>query len=185
MKQLINPKTDLYEELKSYILSHHFPWYYIDSGVVDETQTLKTDSVVPFMDTGRYDNPPLVSHTFLSRPTSKVPYSHPTCSKLVEVDEEFKEIFSHNKVDINCFYRINANLVHPPFPGGRTETFPHVDHSFPHNNILIYLPGAGGKTICGKYKHDPQEDDIITFTGKHYHQLPHKEKRVVLVATYI
>ena len=53
-------------------------------------------------------------------------------------------------------------------------------------NLLIYLTNAGGKTVVGDEYHDPREDDVITFGGdEHYHYTPEKERRIVIVATFI
>ena len=61
----------------------------------------------------------------------------------------------------------------------------HVDHDFPHKNLLIYLTDAGGKTIVGNESHDPKEDDIIMFPGlMHCIETSHTKDRVVLVVTF-
>ena len=56
---------------------------------------------------------------------------------------------------------------------------------FPHKNMLIYLTDAGGSTFVEGEEFAPEEDDVIMFEGLHWHKLPRKERRVVLVMTYI
>ena len=70
--------------------------------------------------------------------------------------------------------------------------FPHIDHSFPHKNLIIYLndPAGGDTVLVDKdYKeidrHHPKEDDIISFEGIHYQKMPKEGRRIVLVVTYI
>ena len=57
------------------------------------------------------------------------------------------------------------------------------DHTFPHDNIIIYFSNEG-KTIVGNDEHDPKEDDVIMFPGlPHCQELPKNDMRLVLVAT--
>ena len=61
----------------------------------------------------------------------------------------------------------------------------NIRGDFPHKNMLIYLNDSDGDTVCGNDRYSPKEDAIIEFEGEHYHYLPSKDKRVVLVVTYI
>ena len=79
---------------------------------------------------------------------------------------------------------MNVNLTYP-IPGVK-QSPPHVDHPFPHKNMLIYLTDAGGKTVIGNDSHNPREDDIIIFGGEeHFHYYPQQKNRIVLVVTYV
>ena len=76
---------------------------------------------------------------------------------------------------------MNANAV----DAGKGCTTAHTDHDFPHQNLIIYLTDAGGESIVkGSRPKPPLEDDIATFSGIHYHKMPKKKRRVVLIATY-
>ena len=70
------------------------------------------------------------------------------------------------------------------FPqAGNQQTPVHVDHPFPHDNIIIYFSNEG-KTILENDDHDPEEDDVIIFPGlPHCQELPKNDMRLVLVAT--
>ena len=177
MKILKNPKTINYKQFKSLVLSENFSWH-------------ETRQRMP----GSTDTHSFMSHTFLARPTYQARYSTVQSSDIDLCYRVFVEIFEFNQIDIKYIYRMNANKTYPESGNGDKFSQMHVDHLWNHNNILIYLTNAGGKTIVpriGKSRfisrsHDPQEDDIIQFGGLvHAHEYPKKDPRVVLVATYI
>ena len=97
------------------------------------------------------------------------------------MERVFREIVYANGIDPQVIYRMNANAV----DAGKGYTAAHTDHDFPHQNLIIYLTDAGGETIVeGSKPKPPLEDDIATFSGIHYHKMPKKKRRVVLIATY-
>tara|TARA_A200000159_G_scaffold131033_1_gene127977 strand:- start:1066 stop:1545 length:480 start_codon:yes stop_codon:yes gene_type:complete len=125
---------------------------------------------------------PFMSHNVLIRPehigypTKASPYFNMVCFAL-------KEILEFNDVKIKGLYRINANLTFPTAP--LLPSIPHIDHDFPHENVLIYLNDTGGDTVVDGEHYSPHEDDVITFGGeKHYMYPPDKGGRIVIVATY-
>ena len=61
----------------------------------------------------------------------------------------------------------------------------HVDHSFPHRNIIMYLTDAGGDTVVNDEVYSPKEDGVIMFEGEHYHHFPMKDARIDFVDTYL
>ena len=164
INKLKTPFTGKYYELKKLVLSDTFPWYYSSNGIDDFS---------------------FYSHVFLERP-DHVPvgkrYPRVSSQYIDLFDEVLEEIFNFNNIPVNCIYRMNANAVEPPFWGTTSKW--HIDHEFPHTNMLIYLTDAGGITRVEDEEHDPIEDDIIIFQGKHCHVLPDDKRRVVLVVTY-
>ena len=105
------------------------------------------------------------------------------------MDYVIDQIFELNRIRCHCIYRINANSVFPQ-PTGGILTQPHIDHQFPHKNMLIYLTDSGGDTICfdndgKKHHYTPAEDDIVEFQGLHCMQPPKDKRRVVIVVTYL
>ena len=173
---LKNPKTPNYKKLKSLVLSLDFPWH-----------NCRTMGANP-------DGHSFSSHCFLLRPDDiKIPLS--TSDHMNLCYEVLIEILKFNKLEVNCIFRMNANKTYPDSGNGDKFSRMHVDHPWKnHNNILIYLNNAGGKTIIpriGKKRfmsrsHDPKEDDIIKFGGLvHAHEYPKKDPRVVLVGTYM
>ena len=78
------------------------------------------------------------------------------------------------------FLRSSANCNHAE--GGIQLSEPHVDHDFPHWNMIVYLEGDGSTFVEGE-EYVPKEDDIILFKGEHYMQRPSKGRRVILVST--
>jgi len=181
MKQLTNPKTENYFALKEYILSPNLPWFYMKSTTYD-TDSPTDINIRDYVREGDYCDVPYYSHAIVKPPgnpnlfpTLNSPYAE-LCGKVVS------EISDVNNLNINCILRLNANLSFPSFS---IPTQPHTDHPFPHNNLLIYLTDADGQTVAGDYQHFPKEDDVIVFNGIHYHYLPTKGRRVVIVVTYI
>ena len=116
LKVLKNPVTSNYVDLKQFILSNDFVWRY------------DTSTGMPFY-----------GHTFLERP-EETGFSEPL-SELVNLNlTVLKEIIDFNNLfDRYFFLRSNVNCVHPDNDKQFSE--PHIDHDFPHFNLLVYLSG--------------------------------------------
>jgi len=174
MTYLNNPKTENYLNLKKFILSQHFAWFQYN------------ETLEPGCDLGEYDDVPFLSHGFLIRPgVDGNLYSRSNSECLNAVQDVFKEICFFNAINPEFIFRINANYTIPteknlPSP-------PHVDHTYPHKNMLIYLtPTNGGNTIVDGEDVVAEEDNIIIFDGslKHCARPPATGKRIVLIITY-
>jgi hypothetical protein len=171
IRELKNPLTEEYSNLKNIIFEGNFPWY---------MDTTTGDNL------GKY----FFGHKILNRPSKEFPASSITSDHFGISIQVLNQIAQFNNLNVNLFLRIhvNLNVSH----GGGLACSPHHDHDFPHKNLLIYLNQASGPTVVinsennsEEYFH-PKEDVIITFEGKHYHYQPNVgEKRIVLVATYI
>ena len=70
----------------------------------------------------------------------------------------------------------------------------HLDHHFPHSNIVVYLSDSSGDTVAFKDKKGeevidrftPQEDKVITWGGTyHTAESPQGTLRRTIVATYL
>ena len=122
------------------------------------------------------------SHHLIARP-ELLYYSHPVSTHADLFVAAIGQTLSANNLAGNGFHIIRAaiNVVHPS--EGNQFSEPHVDHPFPHVNLLMYFTDVGGRTFCEKEEHDPQEDDIILFKGEHYMERPKKDRRVILVST--
>ena len=92
-------------------------------------------------------------------------------------------VLGMNDIEYNYLVRLSVNSTSPL--KGVKKTLWHEDHTFPHKNILVYLTNSGGKTIVEREEFDPREDDIIVFSGMHQHLTPAKERRVVIVGTFV
>ena len=160
IKVLENPITSNYLELKNLVLSSEFPWLYSFSTKM-----------------------PFYSHVFLDRPEN-VKFSNPQSELLGLNLKVLDEIIQHNNLfDRYFFLRSNANCVHSDT--GEQFSEPHIDHRFPHFNLLVYLTneGDGGETIVEDEKFFPQANNAILFTGEHYMKRPSVGRRVVLIST--
>jgi hypothetical protein len=171
--QLNNPKTQSYLQFKNFVLSLVFPWYW-NSSIGS-----------PHLDTEGYHNLGHYGHVFLERPEqvrNRIPRQ--SSEHLDKVSDVIAEILQFNTIELNSFLRISANCVHSS--NEILNSTPHVDHEFDHKNILLYLTSAGGSTVVGDEVFNPNEDDVIIFGGEtHYMQTPEKDRRVVLVATFV
>ena len=130
-------------------------------------------------------NVPFYTRTFIRRPEIRK-YPSVDQSDPSEVDNVVKvvsEIFEHNNIPLHSLLRLSVNAVHPEKEV--ISSYPHYDHDFPHQNLIIYLTDAGGSTFVDGEEHNPKEDDVIHFTGQHYHKTPAENRRVILVATMV
>ena len=158
--KLKTPDTEEYKELKGLILSPMFSWH------VNDQATAFLDPTKGYSDLWFY------SHSFLHGPNhpdnprpdhNKYPKVNSNYMDLMDIVVD--QIFELNRVRCHCIYRINANSVYPQMKGG-ILTQPHVDHQFPHKNLLVYLTDSGVDTICfddegKKHHYTPSEDDIV------------------------
>ena len=175
--KLINPRSSTYYDIKNFILGADFPWYW-------------NPKATPYdVDTGQYLDVPFYSHVFMARPRWKsmadklYPEQH---SMLLDtIYPLLDEIVQINNLQVNSFMRINANCVHPQYDP--RSTIPHHDHQFDHTNLIVYFTDAGGETILvdDNEMFNPSQDDIVSFKGLHCMNPPKKDRRVILVATYI
>ena len=184
--KLKNPNTSLYNDLKKIILGDNFSWNYMKSNTwfdINPAHRLIND---PEND-NTFQKSSLHHHPFLLRSDFVNLYTKVTSPYMDDINKMYCEIFNANKEfmkSFNMMCRCVANSVQP-YDGPDNKTRKHVDHDFPHKNMLIYLTDAGGSTFVEGEEFAPEEDDVIMFEGLHWHKLPRKERRVVLVMTYI
>jgi hypothetical protein len=174
IKEFLNPKTEEYLKFKKEVLSGHFPWFWTDDSVQDENDN-------------SHENPiPLLTHTIIKRPLDPpdfTVYPKQNSGYANVVNVILQQIFLYNKINLDCVFRVGINLTMPLV--GSNCTLPHVDHDFPHKNLLVYFNESDGDTVCGDDRFTPKEDAIIVFEGEHYHYLPSKLRRLVLVCTFM
>lgn len=177
---LKNPKTENYFLLKETVLSNNLPWFYCDKSILDAKE----------LDDLKYENAEFFHHCVLERPNSTCLYPSVISETAGFVNNVLSEIFTYNKIDVSCIFRINFNCM---YYTSNKRTIPHLDHNFPHKNLLVYLNSFdNGETVIfgedeKEYLHKPKEDDIIAFGGNiHCCQHPSPgQRRIVLVTTYI
>ena len=108
--------------------------------------------------------------------------------QFIDIVNEFCE---QQKIKIEKFYRMNVNFT---YNSGHETTDIHVDHGFPHHQIIIYLDDAADKnaeTVILNNKNKvikrikPIQYQGICFKGlPHYLKFPKFGQRVILVATF-
>ena len=179
--QLNNPKTESYNNLKNLILDGDINWFY------HPTTTPASLNYNDYTLNKNIFNPPMYSHIFLLRTDLNNLYAKANSPYMDDVNKMYCEIFNANRdvmKSFNMMCRCAANETQP-YNGPDDKTRAHVDHDFPHKNMLIYLTDAGGSTFVEGEEFAPEEDDVIIFQGEHWHELPKQKRRVVLVMTYI
>jgi len=169
---LKNPKTDTYKKFKNLVLGGDFPWFRVEHTAYEDYQEGHEDF-------------PFLSHKFLTRPLDSCLYSKVNSQYVEHMQEVFREIVLANDIDPQVIYRMNANAVHPT--ENNLPSPVHVDHNFPHNNMIIYLTDTqGGSTMVEGKEYMAQEDDVLIFDGKpHCARPPRKDVRIVLVITFL
>jgi hypothetical protein len=174
IKLLENPKTNSYKILKNIILGREFPWFFNSNS----TESVPYDEKI-------HSNFSFYSHGILIKPGFNEIYYPKVNSGYIDLcNQIFLDITSKNNINPMVIYRINVNAVHP------SETLkysvPHVDHDFPHKNMLIYLTNPnGGEIICEGESILPNEDDVVILEGEHYIKSPSHGRRIVLVYTFL
>ncbi len=172
IKVLRNPfiSEPFYKKFKDYVLSEQLDWHYQQYDVSEDKSAM-----------------PHYTNTLLGRPENDIDfcrYPHPISRLVVDACTLIQKVLEFNQVRYNSFLRISVNCVHPQPKVISSES--HRDHDFPHKNCIIYFTGAGGKTFVEDEKYDPKEDDAILFDGiNHYMQSPLKERRIILVSTFV
>ena len=158
------------EEDKNFIdntlLGSSFPWYYNASQV-------------------EYDERPYLSHALLLRDQNEPNSMYFEWAK----ELTFNFCDKHN-IPIKLFHRASINLCwpHEKYKGSSV----HVDHNFPHKQLIIYLNKSTGDTFI----HDKKGKKILkTFKYKQYKAIcfdsemhsmnyPKKGVRLSLIVTF-
>jgi|TARA_R100001463_G_scaffold5049_1_gene17821 hypothetical protein len=143
---------------------------------------------------------PNLSHILLKRPEDKTPEDRTFPSKYTntnvfnspaaDVFLEFLFAFCDKfKIKINKIFRANVNLT---FNIGIKQCPPHVDHTFPHKQLIIYLNDCdkNAKTVLmekNKVKHiiTPEKYKGVLFKKcPHYLIYPKKGARIIAIYTF-
>jgi len=177
-------------------LGPNFPWYWHDIQTTDPREV--TLSVVPEHRRSEIDfyNGPFLSHILLLRTEiENVKHTERPSSDINKYWEFFLEIFhrfmTENGLKYTNIFRANLNLT---WYNGDLYTAPHLDHTWPHNNFIMYLSECqGGETIIWSddfskmYEISPIQYSAVTFKQQyHAHRYPKPgDRRLVFVVTYI
>ena len=174
IEKLVNLRTEKYLQFKRFVLNNEeFKWSWL-------SQT------TPDLNEEGYDNFGFYVHSFIDRPDSLNGYfTQPASEYIIQANNVVSEILTNNGIEIKVIYRMSANCVHSTDSG--QYSVPHVDHEFPHKNLLIYLTDPqGGETVVEEEKYLGEEDDVIMWgEGMHYHKPPSAGRRIVLVTTFL
>tara|TARA_R100000306_G_scaffold57372_1_gene55497 strand:- start:156 stop:707 length:552 start_codon:yes stop_codon:yes gene_type:complete len=169
------------EFVRKNILSEIFPWYFIPNSVV--TQRSGGDGVNFFGHT-------LVKR-FEHRKLGEELHQSSACDFFMPIIDRF---FKKHKLKYKEILRGSINLL---YPQPVRQSAPHVDHNFPHNQIICYLNESDGDTVVLKkekgkrlkYKEfarvSPEPFKILYFGYlPHYVIHPTSGRRIVLVMTF-
>tara|TARA_R100000988_G_C4005142_1_gene171996 strand:+ start:2343 stop:2864 length:522 start_codon:yes stop_codon:yes gene_type:complete len=152
------------------ILGKYFPWYF------------QPDSQEP------NGEKPYFGHAVLQRPDLREPGEHFKSSHGEFCVDVLNNFCKNNNIKYKEIYRINFNL---DINNGYDICNIHEDHTFAHNQLLVYLNNCDS-SLCTVIKNKDKEIKIkpekfkgISFPKNlHYHYFPKQGRRVVLVMTY-
>ena len=129
------------------------------------------------------DKRPYLSHAFMVH-DKKTNTSKINSSIYKEVFDILKTFCNKNKIKLNKCFRANLNITFPLKT--KTGKF-HKDHKFEHRQLIVYLNNSDGDTILKKegrikfkkYRGACFDDQL------HYAETPSKNKRAILIFTFI
>jgi len=166
------PKSD-FEELQTIILSHRFPWFYIeDVSLPPEDRHFVKDDMAKETD-GFY-------HILYDRPTNIESFAHVSLEKFYH---KIEGMFGYTKKNL---IRSRIGLKMPKVGFSKDNyNLPHVDYYFPHTTIIYYLNDSDGDTRMfqefysdsGIERSDfivkelvkPKANRLLIFDGLQYH----------------
>ena len=177
---LKNPFAPSYERVKNLIFEQRFEWIFNPSSTKVDALDNKYKE--------EHTDAPFYSHIVIQRPEFQL-YPEPQskyCNLFVDclediINENVGQTPFHH--DDHFWTRINVNATHPNT--GNQLSLPHIDHRFPHYNMIIYLNDCDGDTIVEGESIKPEQDKVIVFEGEHYMKLPTSDRRVIIVATLV
>ena len=180
---LKNPQAPSYMMLKNAIFNQKFEWVWQQSSTKEGTIESKYNG-----EHRLHTDAPFYSHIVIQRPEYQlyleVQSKH--CNLFVDCLEDIinanESIIPFHSQD-HMWTRISVNATHPNT--GNQYSIPHLDHKFPHYNMLVYLNDCNGETVVGNKSIEPEEDKVIVFEGEHYMRLPSSGRRVIIIATLI
>ena len=173
IKKLINPFTKNYQQFKTLVNHQQFTWHWIESSV---QLSQKTDG---YLNLGYY------THAFLTRPeTGQFLFPKQSSEHVGDVQKVMLQILLANNIKPALFYRMSVNCDHAS--DSELPNIAHIDHKFPHENLLIYLNDPKeGYTLVEDKKYYGKEDDVILFSGLHCNASPKTGRRLVSIVTFL
>ena len=173
IKKLINPLTDDYNQFKLYVNCEEFDWHYIPNSV------RYTEEKEGYLNKGYY------TKTFLTRPEAgNLLFPKQSSEHVGDVQKVMLQILLANNIKPALFYRMSVNCDHAS--DSELPNVAHIDHKFPHENLLIYLNDPKeGYTLVEDKKYYGKEDDVILFSGLHCNASPKTGRRLVSIATFL
>lgn len=158
--------------IDSEILSHNIPWHY---------NRYSTSEKYPFFE-----------HVIIPREENEwdiVKITSPLHNFFTNIQKRFCEICD---IKLNKIYRQCLNLTFPCDETNHGD--PHIDHTFPHKNIIFYLNDGYemGETLFFDKNSNiigeviPQKGKVLCFDGSIYHSvrwIP-RGRRIIFVSTF-
>lgn len=176
-RELKNPCTEEYLELKKYLQSDAIPWFYNSRTIFEDQEDI-----------------PFYSHKIMERPNKNegTPYTQIMSADFDRVYFILKQVIEYNKLDVSVIYRINFNATFSVLTKNKRSVY-HTDLNIPHYNLLIYMSKFKGgelyiKDDIQEVKFSPKEDDIILFDGELEHCISVPEgidRRIIMVVNFL
>ena len=177
---LIEDKNFLTEKQKDHIdnvvLESSFPWFFHNV------------SVLPNKLSKVKNNKSYLSHIVLRRPDQRPKGEEFNSTESVFCVDVLKTFCEKHNIKCKEILRISYNLT---FNNGYSKGDLHVDHDYPHNQLIVYLNDCDKKlyTVIKDNKKEikikPEKFKGVCFESKpHYQLFPKKQERVILVITF-
>jgi hypothetical protein len=163
--------------IEEYVLGDHFPWFRTAYQVGIE----HVDNASPYVDSAFF------SHQLMKRSDTAISgqINSPHFEFFAEI---FADWMHSNSQPFTHIYRAAINCVYP----GKGISTPHLDHSWHHNNWIMYLTtNASAETILFnldltiEHAIPCEQYTAVSFSQQlHAHRYPTTDQRVVVVFTY-
>jgi hypothetical protein len=184
------------EVINSLFLGPYFPWFWQNQQTLNDASVIENDLPEALRPYVTFYNGPFLSHTLLHRTeVENVKHNERPATEISQYWEFFLEIFhrfmTENNIKYSNIFRANLNLT---WHNGNNHTAPHLDHSWPHKNFIMYLTSCdNGQTIVWpddfstSYMIPCIEYTAVTFKQHwHAHRYPTPgARRLVFVVTYV
>jgi hypothetical protein len=164
-------KKEHIDYIENFILKTNFPFYYQNGSVVED------------------NNEEVLVHIVLRRPESRKENEEFNSSSYNFFVDILNTFCKKQKIKINEILRINVNLT---FNNGLKKCPTHLDHDYPHKQLLVYLNEVKDKNSYTvlinknkKIKIKPVKYKGVCFDNVlHYHYFPKFGSRIVAVFTF-
>ena len=137
------------------------------------------------------DNYPLLHHVLIPRLEERKNNNTKNSEYTIYFEHILKTFCQKNNITLNEILRMSINFT---YNNGRKKCPVHLDHEYPHNQLIIYLNDCDKNSKTVILDNDkktiikesiPEKYKGVCFESKpHFHYYPKKGNRIILVCTF-